>query len=226
MNFEDIKIPSNTDLEEIAGMLNAQIREMLDTAVESDSLIAERLSTNQRWEVEDNAAGLSPEGYNGVIMKGVMLTDAPQAINPASLVLKSLKTKIDEAKKSGNLQNAANPHGNLDHQSYVSNEDVSQSDAGKGRSGVPRISSEKSNTRHRVYMRDSLLNEYSDNPELIGGAFADLLPLGFTKDEIGSGGTLPPKMVKTWFLSRCRRFVEHRAFNHFFLTKRLDTIQT
>ena len=47
-NYKDIKIPSVNEMEEIAGVLNKQIRQILDTAIESDSLIAERLSTNQR----------------------------------------------------------------------------------------------------------------------------------------------------------------------------------
>ena len=47
------------------------------------------------------------------------------------------------------------------------------------------------------------MSEYRENPELIGGAFADLLPLGFTKADVGGkGGTLPAKMVRAWFLSR------------------------
>ena len=76
--------------------------------------------------------------------------------------------------------------------------------------------------KQRVYLRDTLMNEYRDNPELIGGAFADLLPLGFTKADMGGkGGTLPKKMVRAWFLSRDRRFAEHKAFNHFMFNQKL-----
>ena len=56
----------------------------------------------------------------------------------------------------------------------------------------------KSKPLRKVNIRDFLLNEYRDNPELIGGVFADLLPLGFKKDDLGKGGTLPKKLIKTY----------------------------
>ena len=199
-NYEDIKIPSANQVEKTVGMLNQQIRHILDTAIESDSLIAERLATNQRYEVEDSNAGLCPDGYKGVIIRGVMLTDAPQADNPISMVLKSLKKKIDNAKESTKVQS---------RKDAIETYKVSQ------------ISSKKSKPLHKVYIRDCLINEYRDNPELIGGAFADLFPLGLTKDDLGSSGTLPARMVKTWFLSRDRRFAKHRAFNHFIFNQRI-----
>ena len=43
------------------------------------------------------------------------------------------------------------------------------------------------------------MNEFEDNPELIGGAFATLLPLGLTKDDLGKGGTLPPSWYEHGF---------------------------
>ena len=199
-NYEDIKIPSANQVEKTVGMLNQQIRHILDTAIESDSLIAERLATNQRYEVEDSNAGLCPDGYKGVIIRGVMLTDAPQADNPISMVLKSLKKKIDNAKESTKVQS---------RKDAIETYKVSQ------------ISSKKSKPLHKVYIRDCLMNEYMDNPELIGVAFADLFPLGLTKDDLGSSGTLPARMVKTWFLSRDRRFAKHRAFNHFIFNQRI-----
>ena len=35
---------------------------------------------------------------------------------------------------------------------------------------------------HKVRVGNNLLNEYEDNPELIGGVFARLFPLDLTKD--------------------------------------------
>ena len=72
-----------------------------------------------------------------------------------------------------------------------------------------------------MYFGNTLLNEYSENPELIGGAFADLLPLGFTKNDLGKGGILPSKIVRTWFLSHDRRFAKHRSFNHFMFNQKI-----
>ena len=37
-NYEDIKIPSANQVEKTVGMLNQQIRHILDTAIESDRL--------------------------------------------------------------------------------------------------------------------------------------------------------------------------------------------
>ena len=45
---------------------------------------------------------------------------------------------------------------------------------------------------HKVRVGDNLLNEYEDNPELIGGAFATLFPLGLKKDDLGKGGPCIP----------------------------------
>ena len=67
---------------------------------------------------------------------------------------------------------------------------------------------------HKVRIEDKLLNEYEENPELIGGAFATLFPLGLTKDDLGKGGPLHPKLVRTWLMSHDRRFAKHRSFNH------------
>ena len=118
-NYEDIKIPSRDELEEVVGTLNEQIKQILDSSIESDSMIAERLSTNQRWEVEDNDAGLTLEGFDGVIIRGVMLTDVPQATNPISIVLQSLKSKIDDAKDSTKLHRKNHTDVQSDHQSAV-----------------------------------------------------------------------------------------------------------
>ena len=48
---------------------------------------------------------------------------------------------------------------------------------------------------HKVRVEDRILNEYEENPELIGGAFATLFPLGLTKDDLGKGEPLQPKSV-------------------------------
>ena len=79
----------------------------------------------------------------------------------------------------------------------------------------------KKKMTHKVYVEHTLLNEFENNPELIGGAFADLLPLGFTKDDLGKGGTLPTKLVRTWLLSHDRRFAKHRSFNHFIFNQKI-----
>ena len=70
-------------------------------------------------------------------------------------------------------------------------------------------------------MEHKVINEYENNPELIGGAFATLLPLGFTKDDIEKGGTIPTKLIRTWLLSHDRRFAEHHSFNHFIFNQKI-----
>ena len=74
---------------------------------------------------------------------------------------------------------------------------------------------------HKVYVEHTLLNEFENNPELIGGAFADLLPLGFTRNDLGKGGTLPTNLVRTWLLSHDQRFAKHRSFNHFIFNQKI-----
>ena len=75
--------------------------------------------------------------------------------------------------------------------------------------------------RHKIHVEHNLINEYENNPELIGGAFATLLPLGFTKDDIEKGGTIPTKLIRTWLLSHDRRFAEHHSFNHFIFNQKI-----
>ena len=74
---------------------------------------------------------------------------------------------------------------------------------------------------HKVRVGDKLLNEYEDNPELIGGAFATLFPLGLTKDDLCKGGPLHPKLVRTWLMSHDRRFAKHHSFNHFMFNQKI-----
>ena len=52
---------------------------------------------------------------------------------------------------------------------------------------------------HKVDVGEKLFNKFED-PKLVRGGFATLLPLGFTKDDIGKGGTLPSKLVRTFYL--------------------------
>ena len=84
---------------------------------------------------------------------------------------------------------------------------------------VSRVDSSK--RTHKVLVGDNLLNEYEDNPELIGGAFATLFPLGLTKDDLGKGGPMHPKLVRTWLMSHDRRFAKHRSFNHFLFNQKI-----
>ena len=148
------------------------------------------------------------------------MTDAPQATNPISMVFESLKSKIHKGKDSTIVQGRKGANAYLDPQSAIL-EDAQHHQVNENSNEMSRESIKNEKTKHRYYIADCLINEYRDNPELIGGAFADLLPLGFTKDDVGRGGGLPAKMVKTWFLSRDRRFAKHRAFNHFIFNQRL-----
>ena len=193
---------------DVAKMLHEQIEKVLDTAAVTDSLMAEQLFNRKRSEVEDKEARLDDEKNGGVILKGVLLTDAPQTIDPISLALRSLKNKIDEAKDA------------IPDKDNVSAKRKS-GDIAFGEAAVDAVD-DGPIRKHRAYLRDTAINEYRDNPELIGGAFPDLLPLGFTKADIGGkGGTLPTKMVQAWFLSRDRRFAEHRTFNHFMFNQKI-----
>ena len=88
-------------------------------------------------------------------------------------------------------------------------------------SNVHASSNDDVKRTHKVHVVQKLINEFEDNPELIGGAFATLLPLGFTKDDIGKGGTLPGKLIRTWLLSHDRRFAEHHSFNHFIFNQNI-----
>ena len=40
---------------------------------------------------------------------------------------------------------------------------------------------------YKVYVGHTHLNEYENNPELIGGPFSDLLPFGYTRNDLGKG---------------------------------------
>ena len=87
-------------------------------------------------------------------------------------------------------------------------------------SNIQATSKDDVKRTHKVNVVQKRINEFEDNPELIGGAFATLLPLGFTKDDIGKGGTLPSKLIRTWLLSHDRRFAEHIPLITSYLTRR------
>ena len=188
-------------------LLDDQISDLLSNAVFSDSIIADRLAEHQRTVVEDRAAGLVGSGCSDIIIKGVLLTDSPHASNPMSMVLGSLQAKIDRAKLSADgeeLPSTEVRRINVIEEDVVYNND--ENDDVERASGPSRdpmsidadnVASGTKRRKHKVYIEATLINEYKDNPELIGGAFADLLPLGFTKDDLGKGGTLPKKLIKT-----------------------------
>ena len=325
-NYENIKIPTPQEMDRISSSLNGQMQTLLKNAFFSDSMIADRLIQNQRTEVEDEKEGLYNFGCDEVIVKGVLLTEAPNAANPMSAVLQSLKRKLDITKESCDNQNIPtniirkNPlfsddtteesnvnsfessaevleerfcttHDKIpdrfnSHEAIASGTSLITSKATRvnsldGNSKELRfratnnniasqvsshdevianvesshevdinvaskdgnftkdfagniyetIDGEKPTTlfakplkkkmTHKVYVEHTLLNEFENNPELIGGAFADLLPLGFTKNDLGKGGTLPTKLVRTWLLSHDRRFAKHRSFNHFIFNQKI-----
>ena len=98
-NYENVKIPTPQEMDRISCSLNKQLQTLLYTAFFSDSMIADRLLKNQRSEVEDEKEGLHNIGCDEVIVKGVLLTEAPNAANPMSLVLESLQKKLDIVRK-------------------------------------------------------------------------------------------------------------------------------
>ena len=321
-NYENIKIPTPQEMDRISSSLNGQMQNLLKNAFFSDSMIADRLIQNQRTEVEDEKEGLYNFGCDEVIVKGVLLTEAPNAANPMSAVLQSLKRKLDITRESSHhnktqknivIKNQnysvdttedsnvkedsstisiehfaqepkicfkpTNNHiasrvssqeeviGDRDnfHEAIASSTSVITSNANRvnslnGNSEVspecfdafkeeqnsssnititnPTINEDteqvpttisyehscqvpKKKKTHKVYVEHTLLNEFENNPELIGGAFADLLPLGFTTNDLGKGGTLPTKLVRTWLLSHDRRFAKHRSFNHFIFNQKI-----
>ena len=244
-NYDQVRIPKPQDMDRIACNLNRQLQNLLDNALFSDSMIADRLLQRQRTEVEDEIEGLNSISCDEVIVKGVLLTESPNAANPMEQVLKSLKIKLDVVRES-NLDGSRvsftqpqpvrpNVGHNLDGDSKAS-ADVSV-DASRvsstqppsanspqnlqGDSQVLTETSVKTKRTHKVYVEQKLINEFENNPELIGGAFATLLPLGFTKNDLGKSGTLPTKLVRTWLLSYDRRFATHRNFNHFLFNQKI-----
>ena len=392
--YRNIKIPTPDEIDRISSSINAQLQTLLDNAFFSDSMIADRLLQHQRTEVEDEKEGLHNFGCDEVIVKGVLLTEAPNAANPMSAVLESLKRKLDITKEASHnnkthaniikrnpifsvdtteesnvkedsstssiehfaqepkicykptnnhiatrvssrdeviddrdnfheaiasstsiitsnayrvnslngdsevspecfdaFKEEQNSSSNITTRNPTINEDTEQvsttisfehssqvpkicfrstnknipshvtsshevladlvnvnEDIVPGTSAItskarrvnsldgnsdnmpetidgekPAISEKplKKKKTHKVYVEHTLLNEFEDNPELIGGAFADLLPLGFTKNDLGKGGTLPTKLVRTWLLSHDRRFAKHRSFNHFIFNQKI-----
>ena len=88
----------------------------------SDSMIADRLLQRQRTEVEDEIEGLNSISCDEVIVKGVLLTESPNAANPMAQVLKSLKIKLDVVRETNSqpLPTRSNVGCNLHGDSKVS----------------------------------------------------------------------------------------------------------
>ena len=61
-NYKNVRIPKPKDMDRIASNLNRQLQTLLDNALFSDSMIADRLLQRQRTEVEDEKEGLNNFG--------------------------------------------------------------------------------------------------------------------------------------------------------------------
>ena len=97
-------------------------------------------------------------GCDVVILKGVMLIEVPNVANPVAHVLEYLTNKFNVA---GEVFDVENKSAHIDSSRNVSS----------------LRESAKLKRSHKVCVEDKLLNEYEENPELIGGAFATF-PLG------------------------------------------------
>ena len=224
-NYEHVRIPKPQDMERIACDLNKQLENLIHEATFSDSMIADELLQRQRIEVEDEQEGFNNSVADDVFIKGVLLTEAPNVANPMAHVLESLLNKLDETVEEVDAQGKCFNIASIVDVSGSANGDVSSrlqpSHANVQSSNVQASSRDGVKRTHKVHVLDKVINEFEDNPELIGGAFATLLPLGFTKDDIGKGGTLPKKLIRTWLLSHDRRFAEHHSFNHFIFNQNI-----
>ena len=150
-----------------------------------------------------------------------MLTQTPTASTLMYLVLKSLQKKLDVAAAFDEVVNIGASTQNINIQRLVAD----NGPLNESKDDAVDVSGDFEQAKyrrwtHRVYVAHALLNEYKDNPELIGGAFVDLLPLGFTKNDLGNGDTLRSKIVRTWLLSHDCRFAKHRFFNILCLIRR------
>ena len=195
---------------------------VLDRATFSDSMIADQLLQRQRAEVEDEQEGLNNNASDDVFIKGVLLTEAPNVANPMAHVLNSLVKKLDDTREESVAQEKFVDIAEMLDVSSNDNDAVSQPSQPDVLSSNAQASSKDDVRRiHNFHVVEKLINEFEENPELIGGAFATLLPLGFTNDDIGKGGTLPSKLIRTWLLSHDRRFAEHHSFNHFIFNQNI-----
>ena len=225
-NYEHVSIPTPQDMERIACNLNIQLQTLIDRATFTDSMIADQLLQRQRTEVEDEREGFNDYASDDVFIKGVLLTESPNVTNPAAHVLESLVNKLDDTGEQFDAHSKFVDVASSVHVSPNDNDDVSlpqpsQSEAQSSKVQDSEGENPKVKRTHKVHVVEKLINEFENNPELIGGAFATLLPLGFTKDDIGKGGTLPAKLVRKWLLSHDRRFAEHHSFNHFIFNQKI-----
>ena len=228
-NYEHVRIPDRQDMERIACNLNKQLQNLLDSVIFSNSMIADQLLQRQRTEVEDEQEGFNKYACGDVFIKGILLTEAQNVDNPIAHVLDSLLNKLDATGEEFDPQrkfvDIASTMDVSRIDDAVDDEDVSprsqpshpdaqsynEEDFSKDNPKVKRT--------HKVHVIEKILNEFEGNPELIGGAFATLLPLGFTKDDIGKGGTLPTKLIRSWLLCHDRRFTKHHSFNISYLAR-------
>ena len=183
--------------------------------------------------MEDEQEGFNNSASDDVFIKGVLLTEAQNVDNPIAHVLDSLLNKLDATGEEFDAQrkfvdiastldvprtgdDVDDDDDDVSPRSQPSHPDAqscNEDDSSKDNPKVKRT--------HKVHVIEKILNEYEDNPELIGGAFATLLPLGFTKDDIGKGGTLPTKLIRSWLLSHDRRFAKHHSLNHFLFNQKI-----
>ena len=184
-NFEHVRIPKPEGMERIACNLNKQLQAVLDRATFTDSMIADQLLQRQRSEVEDEQEGFNNSASDDVFIKGVLVTEAPNVANPIAHVLESLVNKLDDTAEGSDAQgNLVDIAASVDL-SRIDNDGVSLPFQPSHPSSNVHASSKNDVKRtHKVHVVQKLINEFENNPELIGGAFATLLPLGFPQDDI------------------------------------------
>ena len=64
----------------------------------------------------------------------------------------------------------------------------------------------------KIQLHSTLLNEYSENPEILSKSFLILFPLGLTPQDLGGSGPLSTIQRRTLLLFYDRRFAENHNF--------------
>ena len=236
--YRDVTIPTTEqEIEAAQKKLNNQLDTILEQTSVSDSGIVSRLAAEVRgYQQFRDAGGEEVEPPEGVSVESIMLTKMPvretveqDAIEALSEALHGPNLNEPETMEE-NMQNNSEDDPVEDNSNDETTEEKLQDNSEKkpvednsSEIDMNQDSEQGANNKFgdgtksvqeklKIQLHSRLLNEYSENPEMLSKSFPTLFPLGLTAEDLGGSGPLSTIQRRTLLLFYDRRFAENHNF--------------
>ena len=210
--YRDVKIPTtNEEIKAAEIKLDNQIETILNQASVSDSGMVSRIAEEVRGQQQfRDAGGEEVEQPEGVITESIMLTNVsvPESVEQDAI------EALAEAVIGPNIIEQDNSEGTVQESDI--NEELQQNSDKEANDKI--VDDTKSvNEKLNIQIHRTLLNEYTENPEILSKSFPTLFPHGLTAEQLGGTGPMSEIQRKTLLLFYDRRFATNHnfIFHHF-----------